>query len=643
MGAALGSSRVASSASRDSNRCGAERVSLSVRAAALYAVLGWGPLLWCSFQRRLLVFVERPRARLRVACLATLLLLPCVATGLALDDYVLGVKAGPNTRMAALPVEPLSLFTFTTGDPARNAQLMDIAALLPWWSEPRHLNAFFRPLSALTHVLDFRLWPSWPSLMHLHSVLWYVGLLLVLGHVYRRLEGAAPLLCGLALLLYAIDDAHGATVGWISNRNALISSVCALPALSAHHSSVTSGKASWLAPLWLALGLCAGETAFCVAGYLLAYAVCLDTRSRTRRAWSIAPYLLLLVAHRALYQAFGLGSFGSGAYHEPLREPLAFALTLGYNLPVLLGAQLGLPLADVGFWGSERERVLLWGQSVLALSLIAWFCVPLLRRDRMARFWALGMVLAAAPVSASLPGERLLLAVGFGAAPLLARLLMESRVLVPGVVLPHGAVRGFASALVALHLLAAPLLMPVRACAFAPVDSAMQRLDAGLARDPSVADKTVVVLNAPFTILLSYLQIARSLYGVARPAHLYWLSTASSELHVTRTAEAELLLDQELGFLRRPEDMHYRANLQSLGVGTRVELAGVQIEIAASLPDGRPSSVRVRFEEPLESSRYDFRIVRAGELVPWTPGELGQSISLPPQDFFPLVLAEVLR
>jgi hypothetical protein len=587
-----------------------------------------------------LAFIERPRAPLRIAGLAVLLLLPCLATGLALDDYVLALKSEPVTRMAALPSEPLALFTFTTGDPARNAQLMDEAALLPWWSEPAHLNAFFRPLSAITHVLDFRAWPGSPWLMHLHSLAWYALLILVLAFVYRTLEPAAPVACGLALLLYALDDAHGATVGWIANRNALLSATLALPALAAHHRSVHDGQWRFLAPIWLALGLFAGESAFCVLGYLCAYALHMDPRSRSQRLLSLAPYVLLFIGHRVLYRVLGLGSFGSAAYHEPLREPLAYLAALGFNLPVLLSAQLFLPLADLGFWSDAGVRAPLWIVSVLSLSMCVYYGAALWRRERVLRFWTTGMVLAAAIVSASLPGERLLLAVGFGAAPLLARLLLEAQILTPGVRLPHGPWRGFISALIALHLLVAPLILPLRACAYHVVAAVSARLDRSLA---SSAGQTVLVLNAPMNIFLSYLQIARAWRQEPRPGHLYWLSTASSDTQVTRTADNELTIEQAQGFLFRPEDTHYRADLRSLGSSAVIQRPGMQITVADSLPDGRPSRVRFRFDAPLEAAQYDFRVFRGGELMPWPPGPVGRSATLPPEDFAQVLLSEVLR
>jgi len=606
-------------------------------------VVASSSLLSTTLQRWLAGFIERPRAPLRIAALAVLLLLPCIATGLALDDYVLALKSEPVTRMAALPSEPLSLFTFTTGDPAQNARLMDEAALLPWWSEPKHLNAFLRPLSALTHVLDFRAWPDLPWLMHLHSIAWYALLILVLGSVYRALEPSGTVACGLALLIYAVDDAHGATVGWIANRNALLSVALALPSLTAHHRAVTFKQPGLIAPLWLALGLFAGESAFCVLGYLCAYALHMDPRSRRQRLLSLVPYVLLFIGHRVLYRVLGLGSFGSAAYHEPLREPLEYLLTLAYNLPVLVSAQLFLPLADLGFWSDASVRVPLWILSVLSLAACAHFAAPLWRRERVLRFWTTGMLLAAAIVSASLPGERLLLAVGFGAAPLIARLLLEARILSPEISLPHSAWRGYISALIALHLIVAPLLMPVRASMYHVVASVSARLDRSLGADPSIRDQTVVVLNAPLNIFLSYLQIARAWRDEPRPGHLYWLSTASSDTHVTRTAADELTIEQTEGFLFRPEDTHYRADLRSLRSSAVIERPGMRIQILENKPDGRPARVRFQFAAPLEAAQYDLRVFRGGELVPFLPGAVGRRVTLPAEDFGQVLLSEVMR
>jgi hypothetical protein len=587
-------------------------------------------------------WLARPRAPLRIVLLALLLTSPCLLSRMLMDDHWLALKAGVGDRIPGVSRDPLALFTFTTGDPQRNHQLIDEGALLPWWTEPRHLNAFFRPLSALTHVLDFRLWPRTAALMHAHSLLWFGALLFALAHVYRRIEPSAPALCGFALLLYAIDDAHGATVGWIANRNAIISACLALPALAYHHRWVAEGfrRGAWLAPLWLLLGLCAGETALCIIGYLVAYACCLDARSWRERALSLLPYIALLIAHRWLYHALGLGSFGSSGYHDPAREPIAFARMLGYNLPVLLSAELFVPVADLGFFGDVRGRGALWCWCVTTLLGLGWLAWSLLRRDAHARFWALGMLLAAVPVSASVPGERLLLALGFGGAALLARLLAAflatRRVVSP-------ARRIATDGLLLLHLVAAPFTLPVRAYALEPLGRAMDRLDADLPRGPEVRAQTVVILNAPIDVMVSYVQVMRAVRGVPRPAHVYWLTSSSSETRVTRLDARTLRVEQARGFLLRPEETHYRADAGSLPVSASVTLSEMQARVVRVLPDARPQLVDFTFRDPLESARYLFRIYRDGALLPWPMPAPGGSIQLPAQDFFQLVASEVLR
>ncbi|HEX7480860.1 MAG TPA: hypothetical protein VF331_23865 [Polyangiales bacterium] len=591
---------------------------------------------------RLLRSLQEPRARVAVAVVALVLMLPSVADRFALDDHVLALKARAHTGVQGLASEPLWLFTFTTGRPADNQALMDQGVLLPWWSDPQHLNAFFRPLSSLTHLLDFQLWPHAPRLMHVHSLLWFAVLLVVILHLYRRLSPEPAWLPGFAFLLYALDAAHGTTVGWISNRNALVSAAFALPAVFAHHRVRRHGGrlAGVVGPLCFALGLCAGETALAVLGYLVAYAVCLDRDALRARLMALAPYLVLLLAHRALYHFLGLGSFGSAGYHDPLHEPWAFARALAYNLPVLLSAQLGAPTADVAFWGSLAERQQLYVLSWLTLGALGWLAAPLLRRSAQARFWALGMLLAAVPVSASIPGERLLLVVGVGAAALVALLIAAPLREHAGQARLQGLLL---AGLVAAHLLAAPLGLVLQANSMNLVAAAVDRVDASLGDAPDLADKSLVVVNAPVNILLSYLQLARLHRGAPHPAHVYWLASASSQISVMRSAERTLRVSLSRGFLEQPEQTHYRSDPSALGVGNEVQLSELAVKVVEVTADARPKTVDFSFAHRLDSPRYLLRQYRDGKLWPWQPPTLGASERFSAEDFFRVVVSEPFR
>lgn len=570
-------------------------------------------------------------------------MLPSVDDRLVLDDHVLSLLARGDDAIAGLAHGRWGLFNFTLGEPARNRALMDEGALLPWWADTHHLNAFLRPLSTLSHRVDFALLGDHVWAMHLHSLLWYGLLLLGCRRLYAGLQDDArpgsATLATLALCLYALDDAHGATVSWLANRNAIIAATVGLPALLLHHRYRSAGdrRGAWLAPLFFLGGLLGGEAAVGLLGYLAAYALVLDRGSLRRRALSLLPYLLILVGWQLVYRQLGLGSAGSGAYHDPGREPLAFALALARNLPILLSAQLGVTLADAAFWGYPPLIAALWASAVASLAVIAWAGAAALRGRPRARFWALGMLLSAVPVSASLPGERLLLIVGIGGAGLLAELLWP---LIAGEA--RGARRVVLGGLAGVHLLLSPLSLPLRAHSMPALGAVLDRADASLPQTVAPGEQWFIV-NAPFDVMASYIQVARASRGQPRPAHLHWLATASSSLTVLRSGPRSLEIRPELGFLSSPPERHYRRDVAALGPGTRIALTGLTIEILQARQDGRPAVARFDFERAFDDPTCRFFEFADGVYRPWTPPALGQSVVLPAQDFFAVVLGGWVR
>ncbi|HAG97136.1 MAG TPA: hypothetical protein DCL78_23610, partial [Gammaproteobacteria bacterium] len=148
---------------------------------------------------------EHFTGRRNLIFLATFLLcIPALFTGFMGDDYL--HYALLNADLPIAKPDDLSLFglfSFINGDPERNRLLMDYS-LIPWWTYSELKYAFWRPLSELSHWLDYQLWPNQPWLMHLHNIVWYMGALVLIAKLYQRFqpgEGAALL----ALFLYALD------------------------------------------------------------------------------------------------------------------------------------------------------------------------------------------------------------------------------------------------------------------------------------------------------------------------------------------------------------------------------------------------------------------------------------------------------
>lgn len=549
-----------------------------------------------------------------LGALAILLTLPALGVGLQFDDHLLyrGLSSTPE-----LPTALARAFVFMDGNPAHTQAQMD-AGFFPWWALPEGRVAFFRPLSALTHWLDLRLWPAQPVWWHAHSLLWFGLAAAVTAALYRELL-AAPA-AGLAGLLYVLDDAHGYAAGWLSNRNILLAVVFGGLALLAHHRwrGRRQRWGAWLAPLSFALSLLSAEAALAGLGYFLAYALYLDPAPRRRRWLTLLPYLGVAGLWLGLYRLGGYGGWGT-SYIDLTREPGQYALAVLERAPVLLAAQLAYPPAE--FYPFVTA---LWGRAGwwLAASLLTGWVVTRWRTSPAARFWLLGMGLALLLASASLPANRLLFFAGWGAMGWLAQVLVEQ----PG--LP----RGWRAAAVGVHLGLAPLLLPIMA--FSPLvlgDLAPALLSAPLA----ATAETVNVVSAPSAFHAQYLGVIRPAHGLSAPAGVRYLGAGLTALTLTRSDARTLIAEPEGGFITG-FDAVFRGAGHPLALGEVVRLTGVRIEILALTADGRPARVAFRFEAPLEAGRQQWLAWQAGRFVPFSVPAIGATVRVPaPQPFAP--------
>ncbi len=126
--------------------------------------------------------------------------------------------------------------------------------------------------------------------------------------------------------------------------------------------------------------------------------------------------------------------------------------------------------------------------------------VPLLRRDRVARFWATGMLLSVIPACTAFPADRMLVWVGIGALAVVAQFLTwkmgaaSEKEVRGGRALPARALVWF---LVAVHLVAAPLALPARAAWFAGPPGLLDQVRPTKPLDASVADQDLIIVNPP--------------------------------------------------------------------------------------------------------------------------------------------------
>jgi hypothetical protein len=563
-----------------------------------------------------------------VAVLAALMMVSALSGGWQLDDYFQRA-----TILGYGDSKPINTFIQYI-DRAHNLKQMD-SGTLPWWASPDLHQAFLRYASTLTMLLDYRLWPNHPALMHLHSLLWLSAAVLAAALLYRQVLGATWV-AGLAALMYALDGAHAVPAAYLANRNALIACCFGFLSLLAFVRWRKFGRrrTRWLSVLMLALSLSAGEMGLATAAYLLSYALTVDPDGIRARLMRLLPHGGVLGAWALIYRLSNFGSQGSGFYLDPLHNPLGFAVSFCQRAAFLLMGQWTPIPAEMSMAYAPGTSAALH-MSVFSFAIaavVAVLFIPLIMRDRVARFWSLGALLSLIPIAAVGPENRLLGFVGLGSIALLAQLTQvvfarSSVASVPRVW------KGFARAatliLLLIHLIAAPLLGIARLTYQANVSSRMMRAMASVPSDPRIQSQDLVLINPPDHIyLVTAIWAVKQLENLPMPRHLRALSSGGT-LEVTRVGPRSLRVRFLDGFFPTAFSRFVRSQNDRFSPGQHFELPGLSIVVESLDAHGDPAQVMYEFAVPLEDSSLRWMRWQDGVYVPWNPPALGQTKKLP--------------
>lgn len=565
-----------------------------------------------------------PHATRLALLLGGLLALPFLGAGLFADDYYhqLLLEQGPGA-----PGSQWGLFTFATGDWAYLEPHIR-SGPFPWWALEELRFIFVRPLSVALHIADKELFGRAFALHHLHSIGWYLALIAVVAALFRRALGATAALAALATLLFAIDDAHSLVAGWIANRNALVATCFALLGLLAH---VRWREDGWrpglpLSLLGCALGLLGGESALGAIAYFLAYELVAAPGGWKARARALTPLALLGVAYIALYRWRGAGSYGSGIYMDPVREPLVYLAGAPAKALALVGAQFLGATSDL-WLAMPKVRPALVVTGVVALGLV----VPLWRRlvprlseheQRGLRWLTLGGVLSVIPILATFPLNRLLLMPSIGGSAVVAMTLLLGWRATD--TLSRVGARLFFFTAVVMGVTSWPInFLAVRHVATNLRDTA----EPTALPDAPLAGR-VYVFVAPDPMSAMYTPQVRGWLGKPPRAWLTF-SFARYPHRLTRVDARTFELEVVGGRLMETvfEELMRDARFP-LPVGFKRQLDGVSVEVVG-LDAGLPNRLRLVFDEDPEQGDHTFVQWRDAQLAPLTLPRVGESLDFP--------------
>jgi len=562
--------------------------------------------------------------------IALIITLPSLWVGLSADDYVIRSVVLQQSSLAKEVGSPLDTFAFIPS-PEHIRRGME-RGVYPWWIDPNAVLAFWRPLSAATHWLDFHLFPHQIWLMHLHSLLWYGALGVLAFAVYRNFFSTSAF-AFLAGFLYICDEAHGMSVGWLAARNAITAPVFAFAMFLAHIRWREKGNPVHLilAVLLLTFSLLSGESGVAIAGYLFAYACFLDPKGKFRGVFSLFPYATVVVFWRLAYVRMGYAALGTGLYIDPGKNPVQFLLAVMQRLPVLLLGQLLGPNSGAVTLLPDNLAIFYVAFSVVVIVVIFLILAPQLKRDCVSQFFALGMVLSTIPSCATLPNDRLLFFAGMGGMGLVARFLelFVSQPL-PGYLQPSRIAsltnRVLARLWILVHALLAPMLMPI-ACLIpllfgVPIFREAETL-------PDTTDqKPVIITNIPVDLMLGYLPMILEAEAKPQPKYFRLLTATFSKVKISRPDASSLVVQVSGGLFQTPWARSFRDITSPFVKGDRVEIPEMLIEVINTTPDGRPETIRFTFPKDLDKMDAVW--------VSWSPDgfqtfavpEMGKSVTI---------------
>ncbi|MGO9833417.1 MAG: hypothetical protein ACLP1X_04310 [Polyangiaceae bacterium] len=557
-----------------------------------------------------------------VVAAGVLLAMPSVANGFRLDDHAILLSLESREPV---PTAWWDLYRFVPGTPDGNRALL-VDGWTPWWSAPGLRLHLLRPLSSALLALDHAVFGHQAIAYHLHALLWFAALLVVVAALFRRL--LPPETATLALAIYAFSDANAQIAGWISARHYAVAGVPALLGLLAHIKARTQDwrPGRWLAPLGMAIGLLASECALGVVALAIAYDLLGGPPASLRRRWIRAlPALALAGSYLVVYAAVGGGPRDSGEYVSPFETPGAFLGAAATRFPVLMAdaiLQVPAELTLAGLTGALAVVGVVASLGVLLLARACWGSAG--EEERAAMRWSLPGSLAALLVCCgALPGSRLLAIPNVGFAIVLAVLFRHA--FSPARF--AWARRGFAGLLVANHLVFAPLiLVAVRPRANQMIGRAIE--DVARAANAAAAGATrVFVLNGSDPMTTTYARLELAAEGHSTIRCWSWLDSAKADARVTRTGKSSLLIEPiGTSLLHGAFDRVYRAPSVAFHPGDVVEQCGARVRVIAT-EDGRPT--RIEVDGALGAPGAAVLVWQGGAMRRWIVPPVGETVVIP--------------
>lgn len=550
--------------------------------------------------------LENPKQRLSAVLLVcSLLYLPSLFGYYYKDDIIqLALLMGIDHQLIPDSADRfLKLFSFygTFSDSLAESQTVNNsfveAGVFPWWTSSNAYIHFFRPVTELSHYLDFYLFGTHAFFAHLHSLLWFLGAMVILSRLYQN-YASSTLVAGLALVLYGVDYSFSFPVSWIANRNALL----ALFFMSASFYFFTQHHRTELLKYYLfslilfVLGLLSAEFSIGILAYFFAFTLIMDHTPWRRRIARSLPFIVIFFTYLIFYKSMGFGTKNVAFYTNPINEPVTFLFQLLERLPLLFASQFYFLPSEISFNEALKPIHLVVSLAFIGLSFFLF--KPILKGNPTNQFWLVASILAMALTTMTIPQERVLFFAAIGGNLLLAELI---KYYVNSI---NKWSRYPIRFLMVLHLAISPLLIIALNTSLANLTNQIKSLMINFNEsiDPQ---KSIIILNSQSSSF--HIPFYRHILGLPPVQSLYQLAATTKPLTVCQQGEDSFTLELSDGI--RISAMERDMDQNPFKVGDQYSFDELSLKVLKVTQDGRPQKLIVKLQQPIKSNHYEFFVM----------------------------------
>jgi hypothetical protein len=578
--------------------------------------------------------LEKPYFPIVAAIIGVALLLPSLDEGLFWDDlYHKSVLTGQNTFAEKKVASFSAMFSFLSGKPEQVKTYIDMG-FIPWWTDDGLKINFWRPVTELTHILDYKLWPETPWMMHLQNLLWLCLILIVMSILYKRINGNGWV-AGFAILLFALHSSNTIPISWLASRNSALATFFGFCTILTHDYRYKNNWKSGviIAPILLGLSLLSAESGVSTCAFLFSYIVFIEKNNFKDKIISLLPYTLVVILWWTFYNLFDYGAVGSGFYINPGETPFKFMKVAFQRWPLLFLAQFLGPSSGVLITFSEfvAKRIIIFGY--LFIPFFIYLIYPVLKTDRKARFWILGFALSILPLCSSNFDARHLVLSSIGGLGVIS-LFFQYRLEQPELFSKIFGLKIVSLVFIVFFILNNIVFSPlVKLRMSEPKAFTEPVIDAQVNNRHLTVKKhnqILIAINQPGSLFSFPYIIALQKFSKKEYSAKYFriLANTISDLTIKRTDDRTLEIFAGKGYYSS-KGLDLLLGSNPLKIGQEITLTDLTIKILSVIKNGIPQNVKFTFEKPLEDSDYKFVCWRNMEYEQYKLPEIGETDFLP--------------